>query len=130
VKATAHPIAKYLVFTFLSIYLFTVTAYIIFHPKYIVTNFGIVTINGPAAHGHSKNNPGNVYFTQLHGAFKTIIENKGKAISLLICTIGVLFILVFNRLAVFCRKGKLLNFFNSPLFALPRHYLSLCTLRI
>ena len=105
-----------------------VSTYIQYLPKY---NSPEPKFSATSAviHFHNDHNSNNS-FIKLHGAFKSVPENKRKAINLLIKTEALVFLLVFSGLALpgLIRKPEAsLSIFLNPH---QRHYLSLCTLRI
>ncbi|HWZ04221.1 MAG TPA: hypothetical protein VNX40_11470 [Mucilaginibacter sp.] len=126
-KTAQHIIKKCLAITLLAVYLFMVSAYVVYHPKHIILSPAISAANALSSlHG---DNTSNTSFTQLHGALKSIIENNRKAITLLFNATALGFTLIFLSfsLPVLVRK---LSFFNKPVYLYSYYYLALCTLRI
>jgi len=112
----------------LGIYLLMVSAYVIFHPKYPAKNSEISTTNS-TANLHGDSSSGN-YYIQLHGAFKTVLENKHRTVNHLINIATLFFILIFSGfiLPALIKKAGALS--KSSFYTHCHYYLSLCTLRI
>jgi len=128
VKTSGPHIKKCLALILLGVYLFIVSAYIIFHPKYPAKNFEISATNS-TANLHGDNSPGN-YYIQLHGAFKTVLENKHRTVNHLINIATLFFILIFSGfiLPVLIKKAGV--FLNNSFYTHSRYYLEPCILRI
>jgi hypothetical protein len=128
VKTAGPHIKKCLALLLLGIYLFMVSAYIIFHPKYPAKNSEISATNN-TANLLGDNNSGN-YYVQLHGAFKTVIENKHRTVNHLINIATLFFILIFSGFILPASVKKAGALLNSSIYTHSHYYLSLCTLRI
>ena len=113
----------------LVLYFFMVTTYILYLPSYTRYYIAGLNIACPSTHlnnSHSSNNS----YVQLHGAFKSVPENKRKTINVLIKTAALVFLLIFSGAALpglIKRSGASANTFFYPH---PHYYLSLRTLRI
>ena len=114
----------------LVLYFFMVTTYILYLPSCTRYNgAGSAVASAPAAHLHHSNSSNNSY-VQLHGAFKSVPENKRKAINLLIESAALAFLLLFS---VSVLPGLIKKSTAAVIVFLypPAHdYLRLCTLRI
>ena len=77
-----------------------------------------------------KDNNANNCFIKMHLAFKTIVENKLKALNILIKTAALVFLLLFSETAipVLLRKSRAPS--NILLYPHRPYYQTLCTLRI
>jgi hypothetical protein len=112
----------------LGIYLFMVSAHVVFHPKYPAKNSEISAVNS-IANLHRDNSSGN-YYIQLHGAFKTVLENKHRTVNHLINIAILFFILIFSGFILPALVKKAGAFLNNSCYTHSHYYLSLCTLRI
>jgi hypothetical protein len=128
VKIGEDIIKKFTALSILALYLLMVSTYILYLPKYNGQRSKISAATS-AAFLHRSNNANN-NFVQLHGAFKSVPENKRKTINLLIKTASLVFLLIFSGAALpglIKGSGASLKTF----FSLHQHnYLGLCTLRI
>ena len=109
------------------IYVGMASAYVLFHQKHINSGAGISAIT--ITSGIQRDNSSGNLYTQLHGAFKSIVENKRKPVTLLFTVITPGFVLIFSSLqSAYLITGSV--GFNSPQYLKPHSYLSLRTLRI
>ncbi len=125
-KAGEYIIKKSLVLSLLVMYVFMLSTYMVFLPKY--TAGPKIAAALTTVYLQRNNSESNLYI-QVH-SFKTIIENKRKSISFLVKTASLVFLLIFfgTALPVLIRKtGTSLNIFAYPQ---QRYYLSFCVLRI
>jgi hypothetical protein len=106
-----------------------VVTYILYLPSY--TRYNSTDSATGVASAHLNNNHGsNNSFVQLHGAFKSVPENKRKTINILIKTAALVFLLIFSGATLpglIKRSASSLNTFFYPH---PHYYLSLRRLRI
>lgn len=126
-KTCGHHIKAILSLLLLVIYLFVVSAYVVFHPRNGLANVKSVTGNH-ADYLHRGNDSNNIY-TQLHGAFKTVIENKRKAATFLIKAATLAFVLIVSRFYLPVTIRTIASF-NNLSYPHQYSYLSLRSLRI
>ena len=111
----------------LVLYFFMVTTYILYLPSYTRYNNAGSTVT--SAHLHNNHSSNNNY-VQLHGAFKSVPENKRKTMNVLIKTAALVFLLIFSGATL----GGLIKHpaasVNTFFYQHPHYYLSLRTLRI
>jgi len=108
------------------IYVGMASAYVLFHQKHINPGAGISAIT--ITSGIQRDNSSGNLYTQLHGAFKSTVENKRKPVTLLFTVITPGFVLIFSSLqSAYLITGSI--GFN-PQYLQLHSYLSLCTLRI
>ncbi len=122
-KTYGHHIKTCLSLLLLVIYLFVVSAYAIFHPRYNPAGVKIT-----AYYLHNDNGSNNAY-TQLHGAFKTVIENKRKAVNFLVKVATPGFVLIFSIFTLLVIL-KTTAFINNLSYIRQQCYLTLRSLRI
>jgi hypothetical protein len=127
VKTAKHHIKKGLTVILLLAYLFSVSAYVVFHPKH-PDGFRVFA-SAASSHLQQNSSSANNYNLQ-HGAFKSVIENKLRTKSLSVQTATFLFILVFSSFTLFNRIKKACVSFNPVPYVHPHNYLSLRTIRI
>jgi hypothetical protein len=129
VKTRKDAIKKCISLLVLVLYFFMVTTYILYLPSYTRYNNAGSPSASASAHLHNSHGSNNSY-VQLHGAFKSVPENKRKTINILIKTAALVFLLIFSGAAIgdlIKRSRASLNTFFYPH---PHYYLSLRTLRI
>jgi hypothetical protein len=100
-----------------------VSAYVIFHPRYNPAG-----VKNTAFYLHNDSGSNNAY-TQLHGAFKTLIENKRKAVNFLVEAALPGFVLIFSAFTL-CLVLKSTAFVNNLSYPHQHCYLTLRSLRI
>jgi hypothetical protein len=123
VKTYGHHIKTALSLLLLVIYLFVVSAYVVFRPRYNPAGVKIT-----AFYMHNDSGSNNAY-TQLHGAFKTLIENKRKAVSFLVEAALPGFVLIFRTVTLL--SVSKVPAFDSDLSYIRQYcYLTLRSLRI
>jgi hypothetical protein len=124
VKTTKNHIKKGFILMLLLAYVFSVSAYVVFHPKHTGAS---VLADSPHLYQH--NNQAGSY-NQLHGVFKSTVENRVRTKSFSIATPAIVFALVFSVFA-FSEVFKKHPLSFDPVFDRPRHnYLTLRTIRI
>src|SRR5476651_1218025 len=97
----------------LGVYVCMVSAYVVFHPKHIVTGISAVNDNAYLQRDNTSSNS----YKILHGAFKSVIENKRKTINFLIKTTLLAFVLIFSRFtlpALMRKPGAFLKSLHHP----------------
>ena len=126
-KTGKDIIKKFISLLILVLYFFMVTTYILYLPSYTrYDRTGLTTTSAHIQNSRSSNDS----YVQLHGAFKSVPENKRKTINVLIKTAALVFLLIFSGAALpglIKRSGASANTFFYPH---PHYYLSLRTLRI
>ena len=126
-KTEKHHIKKGLTVMLLLAYLFSVSAYVVFHPKH-PDGFRVFA-SAASSHVQQNSSSANNY-NLLHGAFKSVIENKLRAKSFSVQTAVFVFILIFSSFTLFNRVKKACLCFNPVHYVHPHNYLSLRTIRI
>ena len=105
-----------------------VSTYIPYLPKYN-KQWAKLSATSAVTHLHNDHSSNNSYI-QLHGAFKSVPENKRKAINILINTAALIFLLIFST-TVSPALTKKVNTSLNALFNPHKHcYLNLTALRI
>jgi hypothetical protein len=102
--------------------------YISYLPKYN-SNWPKTSTTQNATYLHKDNNANN-RFIQMHLAFKTVVENKLKALNILIKTASLVFLVVFSEAAISVLLKKSRASSNILLYPHRPYYQTLCTLRI
>jgi hypothetical protein len=127
-KTMEDIIKKCITLMLLALYFFMVSTYILYLPKYTGPSPSIST-RPVVVHLHKDNSTGNL-FVQIHGAFKSVPENKRKTADVLIKIAALVFLLLFSgvTLPALIRKTRVL--LNAFRFSHQHYYLSLRTLRI
>jgi hypothetical protein len=111
----------------LVLYFFMVVTYILYLPSYTRYNSaGLTTTSAHLQNSHSSNNS----YVQLHGAFKSVPENKRKTINILIKTAALVFVLLFSGVVIGGLVKRSRFSANNFFYPHPHSYLSLCTIRI
>ena len=128
VKKDKHIIKKCLALIVVVLYFFMASTYISWLPKYN-SNWPKTSTIINATYLH-KNNNANNRFIQIHLAFKTVVENKLKALNILIKTAAFVFLVVFSEAAIPVLLRKSGASLKTLLYTHRSYYLTLCTLRI
>jgi hypothetical protein len=102
--------------------------YILYLPKY---NKPVLKISSASSvtHFHNDRTANNNYI-QLHGAFKSVPENKRKAINILINNAALIFLLIFSATALPALTKKINTSLNALFYPHKHCYLNLPALRI
>jgi hypothetical protein len=127
VKTAKHHIKKTLLVILSLAYLFSVSAYVVFHPK--CPDASAASAAAATPHLQQNSSPANNY-NLLHGAFKSVIENKIRAKSFSRVTTTFIFILAFSLFDLLIRDKKSRLFLSSVPYTRPHNYISLRTFRI
>ena len=127
-KTGEDIIKKCISLFFLVLYFFVVSTYMICLPKYTSAEPAVSAVSNPVR-VHKANNANSLYL-QLRCAFKSVPENKRKAIDLLIKTTALVFLLIFSGAVLpgLIRKSR--PALTKFLYTQKHYYLSFCTLRI
>jgi hypothetical protein len=129
VKTGKYLIKKCISLLVLVLYFFMVTTYILYLPSYTRYSSAGSTTASASAHLHNSRSSSNSY-VQLHGAFKSVPENKRKTINILIKTAALFFILIFSGATLPGLTRRSATSLNTFFYPHPYYYLSLYTLRI
>ena len=104
-----------------------VSTYISYFPNYN-SNWQKTSTASNVTYLHKDNNANNC-FIQIHLS-KTVVENKHKAINILIKTAALVFLLIFSEAAIPALLRKSSASSNIVLYPHRPYYQTLCTLRI
>jgi hypothetical protein len=128
VKKDKHIIKKCITLIVVVLYFFMASSYISYLPTYN-TYWPKTSVESNVTYLYKNNNANNC-FIKMHLAFKTIVENKLKALNILIKTAALVFLIIFSEAAipVLLRKSRAPS--NILLYPHRPYYETLCTLRI
>jgi hypothetical protein len=129
VKTGKDIIKKCISLLVLVLYFFMVTTYILYLPSYTSYNNAGSSFATGSVHLHNSHRPNNSYI-QLHGAFKSVPENKRKTINVLINTAALIFLLIFSVVTLLGLIKRSVTSLSTFFYRHPHYYLSLRTLRI
>jgi hypothetical protein len=127
VKTGGDFIKKCLVLSILVTYVFMLSTYILFLPKY--TQSPGASISSSFSQIQRNTGSGGL-FVQIHCAFKSVTENKRKSINVLVKGGALACLLIFSGFTLPGLIKKLAKAPNFFLYAHPHYYLSFHTLRI
>jgi len=110
------------------LYFFMVTTYKLYLPKY--ADQGVSISRGSViAHLQPGNNANNTYVL-VYGGFKSVPENKRKAIAILIKTASLAFLLLFAATGLSGLSSNTSAALNFIVYPHRNFYLNFCVLRI
>ena len=126
-KTAEDIVKKRFALFLLVIYLFMVSTYMVYLPKYNNPKAKIsVTSNTVRLNG---DNSSNESYIQVHG-IKAVPENKRKAIDFLIKTASLVFLLIFSAAALPGLRARSVASSDIFRYAHQHYYLNFLTLRI